>query len=100
MTNIDDLIEYHDENLNLDFKGAQYTKANRTDLIKDIIAMANADTNDECYIIIGVIRNDEGQKVIRGMDRKDFTDDANYQQLIRENVEPDVKFEYSLYEYA
>ena len=100
MTNIDDLIEYHDENLNLDFKGAHYAKGNNADLIKDIIAMANADTNDECYIIIGVIRNDEGQKVIRGMDRKDFTDDANYQQLIRENVEPDVKFEYSLYEYA
>ncbi len=99
MTNIDDLIEYNDENLNLDFKGAQYTRDKHADLIKDIIAMANADTNDECYIIIGVIRNDEGQKELRGIDREKFIDDANYQQLIRENVEPDVTFEYFLHEY-
>ncbi len=99
MTNIDDLIEYNDENLNLDFKGAQYTRDKHADLIKDIIAMANADTNDECYIIIGVIRNDGGQKELRGIDREKFIDDANYQQLIRENVEPDVTFEYFLHEY-
>lgn len=100
MANIDDLIEYHDEEYNLDFKGAQYPKEKHADLIKDIIAMANADTNDERYIIIGVIRNSEGQKELRGINREDFIDDAVYQQLIRENVEPDVNFEYILHEYA
>jgi len=100
MANIDDLIEYHDEEHNLDFKGAQYPKEKHADLIKDIIAMANADTNDGCYIIIGVIRNNEGQKELRGINREDFIDDAVYQQLIRENVEPDVNFEYILHEYA
>ena len=100
MANIDDLIEYYDENLNLDFKGSQYTRDEHADLIKDIIAMANADTNDECYIIIGVIHNNGGQKELRGISREGFIDDAVYQQLIRENVEPDIKFEYSLYEYA
>ncbi|MGE4375567.1 MAG: ATP-binding protein, partial [Methanoculleus sp.] len=100
MANIDDLIEYYDENLNLDFKGSQYTIDEHADLIKDIIAMANADTNDECYIIIVVIHNNVGQKELRGISREGFIDDAVYQQLIRENVEPDIKFEYSLYEYA
>lgn len=100
MANIDDLIEYYDESLNLDFKGSQYPREKHADLIKDIIAMANADTNDERYIIIGVIYNKEGQKELRGISRADFIDDAVYQQLIRENVEPDIKFEYSLYEYS
>lgn len=100
MANIDDLIEYYDENLNLDFKGSQYPREKHADLIKDIVAMANADTNDECYIIIGVIHNNGGQKELRGISREDFIDDAVYQQLIRENVEPDIKFEYNLYEYA
>lgn len=100
MANIDDLIEYHDEEHNLDFKGAQYPKEKHADLIKDLIAMANADTNDGCYIIIGVIRNSEGQKELRGINREYFIDDAVYQQLIRENVEPDVNFEYILHEYA
>lgn len=100
MANIDDLIEYYDENLNLDFKGSQYPREKHADLIKDIVAMANADINDECYIIIGVIHNNGGQKELRGISREDFIDDAVYQQLIRENVEPDIKFEYILYEYA
>jgi len=100
MANIDDLIEYYDENLNLDFKGSQYMRGKHADLIKDIIAMANADTNDECYIIIGVIHNNGGQKELRGINREGFIDDAVYQQLIRENVEPDIKFEYILYEYT
>ena len=52
MANIEDLIEYYDENLNLDFKGSQYAREKHADLIKDIIAMANADTHDERYIII------------------------------------------------
>ena len=100
MANIDDLIEYYDESLNLDFKGSQYPREKHADLIKDIIAMANADTNDERYIIIGVIYNKEGRKELRGISRADFIDDAVYQELIQNNVEPDIKFEYSLYEYS
>ena len=91
MANIDDLIEYYDESLNLDFKGSQYPREKHADLIKDIIAMANADTNDERYIIIGVIYNKEGRKELRGISRADFIDDAVYQELIQNNVEPDIK---------
>ncbi|WP_342678770.1 ATP-binding protein [Methanofollis sp. UBA420] len=99
MTNIDDLIEFDNENRNLDFKGAQYIKENHEDFIKDLISMANAETNDERYIVIGIVQGNEGEKELRGIEKKDFIDDAVYQQLIRENVEPDINFEYFLHEY-
>lgn len=99
MGNIDELLEYGNESLNLDFKGAQYKKEKHEEFIKDIVSMANADTNDERYIIIGVKYTSEMEKELQGIDKKDFIDDAVYQQIIRENVEPDINFEYLLYEY-
>ncbi len=99
MCNLDDLIEHENENTCLDFKAEQYKKEKHEDLIKDVIAMANADTRNDRYIIIGVKHSPSGDRNVLGIDKKEFIDAAVYQQLIAENIDGELKFEYYSYEF-
>ncbi len=45
MTELNDLIRFENENTSLDFKAVQYSKAFHEALIKDIMAMANANSS-------------------------------------------------------
>ncbi|MCJ7790284.1 MAG: ATP-binding protein [Candidatus Atribacteria bacterium] len=99
MINFDDLIKYENENTSLDFKAIQYKKGQHEDLIKDIMSMANADVENDRYIIIGVSHKSSGDREILNIKKGDFIDSAIYQQIIRENIEPDIKLDYSPYKY-
>ncbi len=97
MNDLEDLIRYENENTCLDFKAVQYLKPNYEALIKDIMAMANANISGDRYIIIGVKHRPDGSREFLSIGEQDFVDQATYQQLLRENVEPEVHFEYSPY---
>lgn len=59
---IKELIEYHSESHLLDFKREQYLlgkNPKKYELLKDISAMANHPSNDDKYIIIGVVEKME-----------------------------------------
>jgi len=99
MINFDDLIKYENENTSLDFKAIQYKKGQHEDLIKDIMSMANADVENDRYIIIGVSHKSSGDREILNIKKGDFIDSAIYQQIIRENIEPERKLDYSPYKY-
>ncbi|MBU4349057.1 ATP-binding protein [bacterium] len=99
MINFDDLIKYENENTSLDFKAIQYKKGQHEDLIKDIMSMANADVGNDRYIIIGVSHKPSGDREILNIKKGDFIDSAIYQQIIRENIEPEIKLDYSPYKY-
>jgi len=98
MINFDDLIKYENENTSLDFKAIQYEKSQYEEFIKDIMSMANADVENDRYIIIGVNHKPSGDREMLNIGKKDFIDSAIYQQIIRENIEPDIKLDYSPYE--
>jgi len=99
MINFDDLIKYENENTSLDFKAIQYKKGQHEDLIKDVMSMANADVENDRYIIIGVSHKSSGDREILNIKKGDFIDSAIYQQIIRENIEPEIKLDYSPYKY-
>jgi len=99
MINFDDLIKYENENTSLDFKAIQYKKGQHEDLVKDIMSMANADVENDRYIIIGVSHKSSGDRETLNIKKGDFIDSAIYQQIIRENIEPEIKLEYSPYKY-
>ena len=99
MINFDNLIKYENENTSLEFKAIQYKKSQHEDLIKDIMSMANADVENDRYIIIGVSHKSSGDREILNIKKGDFIDSAIYQQIIRENIEPDIKLDYSPYKY-
>ena len=86
---LDDLIEYESENTCLDFKAEEYG-CDKISLIKDIMSMANANSMNKKYIIIGV-------KDIPGSDRQiiglnTISDQANLENVIQENIEPNINF--------
>lgn len=99
MADYDDLIKYENENTSLDFKAIQYEKKQHEALIKDIMSMANADVENDRHIVIGVNYRSSGDREILNIRKRDFIDSASYQQIIRENIEPDIKLDYFPYEY-
>lgn len=72
----------------LDFKKGLYVKANYEELIKDVLAMANAKVNGSRYIIFGVKEKAGEKKEL--FDIKEPVDAATYQELIFENIEPQL----------
>lgn len=83
----------------LDFKAKQYNKENYSDMIKDIMAMANSHVQRDKYIIVGVKHKPNGGKDIIGILEEEFVDVSVYQQIVMENIEPEIKFEYIPFEY-
>ncbi len=93
MNEIDELILFENENKRLDFKKIEYQQENNSSLLKDVISMSNANTNDNRYILIGLKPKSIDDRGIEGI-KGDLTDSAIYQQLIYENIEPELNIEY------
>lgn len=94
--NLDDLIEYESENTSLDFKAEEYGK-NNYELIKDVMSMANAHTNEKKYIVVGVKDNPNEDREFIGL--KNISDQAVLENVIQENIEPIIYFKYYKYEF-
>lgn len=77
----------------LDFKAIQYRKERYDSFLVDVVAMANAQTSKPKYIVIGVKAETDGSKEFLGIDEP-FVDEATFQQLVMENIEPDIKLEF------
>lgn len=97
MMELDDLIRFENESSGLDFKAKQY--ANNEDLLKDLIAMANANVTGDRHIIVGLKHLPDGSRKFWSINRTEFVDSATYHQLARENIEPEIHFDYSPYEF-
>lgn len=98
MDSIINLIEYGYECEYLDYKEKQYSKEKHSDLITDIMAMANSRHEGDKFIIIGVKDKPDG-KQIKGIPSEEFIDSATYTQVIHSNIEPEIQFDYFKYEY-
>ncbi|MGK4568577.1 AlbA family DNA-binding domain-containing protein [Flavobacterium sp. 3HN19-14] len=93
MKELFDIIEFENENTSLDFKAVQYKKEQFESFIKDIISLANAITKEDKYIIVGVKLKGNGERDILGIS-EEFIDEGTYQQIIINNVEPEIVFQY------
>ena len=87
-----DLIQHENENTGLDFKAVIYRADKSEDLLKDIMAMANAQLDRDRFIVVGIKHQPDGSRLILGVE--DFVDDAGYYQMVHSNIEPDIHFEY------
>lgn len=98
MVDISDLIEFENENSNLDFKKIQYKKEMYESFLKDIMSLSNSMSKDDKYIIIGVKHNTNGKRDLVGISET-FVDEATYQQIVDANIEPHINFSYFPYQY-
>lgn len=85
------------EGPSLDFKKEEYKKDSKHDLIKDIMSMANSLNDDVKRIIIGVKKTTMNTEVF-GIDHVE--DVSSYENIIQENVEPNINFNYEAYDYS
>lgn len=97
--NYDNIIEFENEHSGLDFKSVQYDKEKHAAFLKDIIALANAEVEGVRVIIIGIKHKPNGNREVVPIREGEFVDQATYQQLVRENVEPELMITYDPYEY-
>ncbi|MBL3547828.1 helix-turn-helix domain-containing protein [Chryseobacterium sp. KMC2] len=88
-----ELIEFENENSSLDFKAIQYKKDLNEAFLKDIMSLANSLTKNNRFIIIGVKHSANRERELLGIN-DDFIDDATYQQLVENNIEPSIGFKY------
>jgi hypothetical protein len=92
---------YEEESTTLDFKSEQYRfiKANdgeKVELLKDVIAFANAWRHSDAYILIGV-REVKGERaIVEGI--TDHLDDAQIQEFIQYKVNKPIRFSYATVE--
>jgi len=62
--------------------------------LRDVLAMANADVDGNRYIVTGVAFNKKDQKLLKSIDRSDFSGKPSYQSLVNDFIEPPVRVRY------
>ena len=92
-------LRYKGESTDLDFKQAQYPFAGATDhqkseLLKDILAMANAYRAASGYILIGFKDQTPHPAEVVGIAESDHIDDAALQQFVHNKIDPPLEFRY------
>jgi hypothetical protein len=100
MPSLTDTIEallWEDESATLDFKQTQYPFATANDdqkseIIKDVLAFANAFRRDDAYVLLGVQEQPGGRATILGV--TNHLDDASLQQLVNTKTNRPVEFSY------
>ena len=83
------------EGRKLDFKECLYRLDNddlRSKFVKDLVCMANAEGAETGYIVLGVDECDDGRKALKSL--SNHHKEADLQQLIENQVEPHLVFEY------
>lgn len=101
----DDLIDgllYRTEGSDLDFKAEQYALSGednetKSELLKDILAMANAWREGPAYILLGFKEEKPNPPQLIGI--SEFHDDAHFQQFVNSKVTPKIQFKYEVRPY-
>lgn len=94
-----DQLRHKGEGPDLDFKQAQYPFSSASDhqkaeLLKDILAMANAYRDAPGYILIGFRDRTPHPAELIGISATDHIDDATLQQFVNSKVDPQLQFGY------
>ena len=85
------------ESSHLDYKREQYpfikaADSEKEELLKDILAMANAFRSQVAYILIGVEQQPDGTGIINGITKSVFIDDAKLQQFVYGKTNRPIEF--------
>jgi hypothetical protein len=97
---LEKIIKYDAESVTLDYKKEEYSlgkNGKKHEFLKDICSFLNHPSNEEKFVIIGV--NEFEGVPQEFFEISELTDEANYQQVVSENLEPKVNFEYKKFQY-
>ena len=88
---------FENESPTLDFKRDQYafkgaSDSAKSELLKDILAFANAWRRSDAFILIGVEEIPDGRSIVVGI--SDHLDDADLQQFVNSKTQRPIHFSY------
>jgi hypothetical protein len=97
-----DRLLYEEEDSSLDFKQDQYPFAGASDddkseLLKDILAFANAWRRTDAYILVGIKEVRGSRSIVVGV--ANHLDDAHLQQFVNSKTQQPVHFSYQALEF-
>lgn len=93
---VKEMIDCHQECDYLDFKEYDYQPSHKSELIKDILALANSHSIRNKYIIIGIAEENNVCKEIMGVDIGHIRDEAEFQQIINTYIYENLIVNYKL----
>lgn len=87
------------EGSTLDYKAERYKFAKasedeKSEMLKDILAMANAQRGGEAYILLGFKENPPYPAEVVGLPANGAIDDSRVQQFVNEKLESKLSFQY------
>jgi len=93
---------YEEESPTLDFKRDQYafakaTEEEKSELLKDILGMANAWRRAEAFILIGVEDVRGGRSIVNGIAAADHLADHSLQQFVNNLTNRPIRFGYEAF---
>lgn len=93
---------YEEESPTLDFKRDQYpfakaSEEEKSELLKDVLGMANAWRRSEAYILIGVEDVRGGRSTVHGIPAADHLADHSLQQFVNNLTNRPVRFGYEAF---
>lgn len=117
--NLIESLLYRSEDTSVDYKSEQYIfskqdlpedglskqeraarlETKKSELLKDVLAMANAWREGPAYILLGFRENKPHQPTLVGLDPSRLYDDAQFQQFIGSKVNAPLHFKYAVREY-
>ena len=74
---------------NLLFRSGLYGTGDREQLIRDVIALANADCKEACYIVFGVATEPDGRQLI-GVEKSDLGLLRQQKRMVARAIEPEL----------
>ena len=90
------IIENAKETDQIDFKRAFYKSLRESDLSKDVSAFANANSNQDKYLIFGV---DDKTRQVTGIDESTIPSQDNLDKYLSDTIEPFINVEIGSIEY-
>jgi hypothetical protein len=93
LSQIETLIRYENEHTALKFRPTQYFKHQYDELLRDVVALANADANGERVIVLGVEINSDSRRLI-GFPREQCVVSGTYEAMVQKHIEPPLRVRY------
>jgi hypothetical protein len=84
---LEDIVKAGEENEKVLFRRLTYSKNSQGDLLRDVLALANAKVEGERYIILGAEPGIVGA-VLTGVPRESIDATHRYQAVVRDYIEP------------
>jgi len=97
LSQFETLIRYENEHSSLKFRPTQYLRHEHDELLRDVVALANANAQGERVIVLGVEVSGDSRRLI-GFPREQCVVSGTYEGLVQKHIEPPLRVRYRVCE--